>query len=64
MPEHDTQPPISVRDLYPEMSDEELAEAEANLERYLLVLMHIHDRLNNKADDTANGDEKQRGFAG
>jgi hypothetical protein len=37
--------PITIRDLYPEMNDEELAEAEANLRRYVAVIVRIHDRL-------------------
>lgn len=37
--------PITVRDLYPEMSDSELSEAEANLKRFVAVLVRIYDRL-------------------
>ena len=37
--------PITIRDLYPHMTDEELAVAEANLKRYVAVLVRIHDRL-------------------
>jgi hypothetical protein len=37
--------PITIRDLYPHMSDEELAVAEANLKRYVAVLVRIYDRL-------------------
>ena len=37
--------PITIRDLYPQMSDEELAMAEANLRRYVAVVVRIYDRL-------------------
>ena len=37
--------PITIRDLYPHMSEEELAVAEANLKRYVAVIVRIYDRL-------------------
>jgi hypothetical protein len=37
--------PITIRDLYPQMSEEELAVAEANLKRYVAVVVRIYDRL-------------------
>jgi len=37
--------PIRIRDLYPHMSDEELAEAEANLKAYVAVIVRIDDRI-------------------
>jgi hypothetical protein len=37
--------PITIRDLYPHLSEGELAVAEANLRRYLAVIMRIYDRL-------------------
>ena len=37
--------PITIRDLYPHLSEEELAVAEANLRRYVAVLVRIYDRL-------------------
>ena len=37
--------PITIRDLYPQMSDEELAIAETNLKRYVALIVRIHDRL-------------------
>jgi hypothetical protein len=37
--------PITIRDLYPQMSEAELAVAEANLKRYVALLARIHDRL-------------------
>jgi len=36
---------ITIRDLYPHMTDEELAVAEANLERYVALIVRMHDRL-------------------
>ena len=37
--------PITIHDLYPHMSEEELAVAEANLRRYVAVIVRIYDRL-------------------
>ena len=37
--------PITLRDLYPHLTDDQLEEAEANLERYLAVMMRIAERL-------------------
>jgi hypothetical protein len=37
--------PITIRDVYPQMSDEELSIAEANLKRYVAVIVRIYDRL-------------------
>ena len=37
--------PITIRDLYPHMTEEELAVAEANLRRYVAVIVRIYDRL-------------------
>jgi hypothetical protein len=39
------QQPINLHDLYPHFTDEQLKEAEANLERYLGVMMRIVERL-------------------
>jgi hypothetical protein len=36
---------ISIRDLYPELNEEELAEAEENLMSYLKVIIGINERL-------------------
>jgi hypothetical protein len=36
---------IAIRDPYPHMNEEELAEAEANLKRYVAVIVRIYDRL-------------------
>ena len=37
--------PITIRDLYPHMNEEELAVAEANLRRYVAVVVRIYERL-------------------
>lgn len=39
---------VSIRDLYPELSDQELKEAEQNLENYLEVALRIFDRIENE----------------
>jgi hypothetical protein len=39
------QKPITIRQLYPDMSDEELAAAEANLTRYVAMIARIYGRL-------------------
>jgi len=59
--------PITIRDLYPHMSEEELAGAEANLRRYVAVIVRIYDRLQaegkpwpkplNRTDLTLSGDD-------
>jgi hypothetical protein len=59
--------PITIRDLYPHLSEGELAVAEANLRRYLAVIMRIYDRLQaegkpwpkpiDHADLTLSGDD-------
>lgn len=36
---------VTICDLYPHMNREELAKAETNLKRYVVVLIRIHDRL-------------------
>lgn len=41
----DNQAPIAINDLYPNFSAEELEEAEANLRRYLAVLVRMAERL-------------------
>ena len=37
--------PITVRDLYPNMGEGDLAAAEASLGRYVAVVTRIHERL-------------------
>jgi hypothetical protein len=36
---------VTIRDLYPHMTDAELAAAEANLKRYVTVIVRIYERL-------------------
>lgn len=38
----------NIRDLFPELTDEQLAETENNLEQYLELALRIYDRI---ADD-------------
>jgi len=38
-------PPVTIRDLYPHLNDEQLKEAEENLERYLELTLRIYDRI-------------------
>lgn len=45
----DQQQSISLRDLYPHLLDEQLEEAEANLVRFLAVMVRIAERLKNSA---------------
>ena len=44
----------TIRDLYPHLTEEELKEAEANLERYLELVLRIFERIETeeKQDDT------------
>jgi hypothetical protein len=42
MPKHQR---ITIRELYPDFTDKELKEAEANLKRYVQILWRIHERL-------------------
>jgi hypothetical protein len=41
----DTCPSQSIRNLYPHLTDAELAEAEVNLDRYLALVLRIYERL-------------------
>lgn len=36
---------ISLRELYPDLSEQELEEAEENLERYIELVLRIHERI-------------------
>ena len=38
-------PAPSIRDLYPNFTEKELAEAEDNLEQYLLLMLRIYERI-------------------
>lgn len=42
---------ITLRDLYPHLTNEQLEEAEGNLERYLGVMMRIAERLRSEGYD-------------
>ena len=44
-PTMDKSQPITIRELYPNMTDDELAVAEANLKRYVAAIVRIYDRL-------------------
>jgi hypothetical protein len=41
----DNKTEITIRDLYPHLNEAELAEAEDNLERYLMLVLRIFERL-------------------
>ena len=41
----DTKSTPTIRDLYPGLTDEQLAEVEDSLERYLALVMRIFERL-------------------
>jgi hypothetical protein len=44
----------TLRDLYPHLSEEELAEAEDNLERYLKLVLRLFERMEAEADLAAD----------
>ena len=52
----DTQQASSLRDLYPHLTAAQLEEAEANLERFLGVMMRIAERLRNDGFDLSAPD--------
>jgi hypothetical protein len=39
------EPLITIADLYPDFTKEELEEAESNLRRYLAALLHMSERI-------------------
>jgi hypothetical protein len=41
----DNTPELTILDLYPQLTENELAEAEDNLERYLTLVLRIFERL-------------------
>lgn len=49
----DQKPAPTIRELYPNLSEKELAEAEENLDQYLLVILRIFERLERESEDTA-----------
>jgi hypothetical protein len=51
----DKKPAPTIRDLYPDLSDEQLAEVEDTWERYLALVLRIFERLESQGDlPTAN----------
>lgn len=42
--------PPTLRDLYPDLNEEQLAEVEDSLERYLALVMRIFNRLESESD--------------
>ena len=55
-PEPRKHPVPTIRDLYPHLSEEQLKEAEENLERYLELLLRVFERF--QADPKAYADFK------
>jgi len=43
---------ITIRDLYPHLTEAELAEAEDNLERYLMLVLRIFERMELEASES------------
>lgn len=39
---------ITIKDLYPNFTDEQLVEAEENLKKYVLIMMRMTERLVNE----------------
>jgi hypothetical protein len=46
-------PEITIRELYPHLSDTQLTEAEENLERYIALAVRIYERLQADAEADA-----------
>jgi hypothetical protein len=46
----DKKPAPTIRDLYPELNEGQLAEVEDSLERYLALVMRIFERLESQTD--------------
>ena len=54
----DNNPAPTIRDLYPNFTDQELAEAEDNLERYLTLVLGIFERRElEKAEQLTEGSD-------
>jgi hypothetical protein len=49
----DQKPPPTIRDLYPDLSEAQLAEVEDTWERYLALVLRIFNRLESQTDTTA-----------
>jgi hypothetical protein len=50
----DKNPIPTIRDLYPHFTEQELAEAEDNLERYLALLLRIFERVESETNTRAS----------
>ena len=50
----DKAPASIIRDLYPHLSEKELAEAEDNLERYLSIVLRIFERVESEMSPQAD----------
>lgn len=44
-PHFSKKPQVTIRDLYPGLTDEELQEADENLERYVELVLRIYERI-------------------
>jgi hypothetical protein len=49
----DKNPAPTIRDLYPGLSDDQLAEVEYTLERYLALVLRIFERVESETDAAA-----------
>jgi len=49
-PPLDKEPDLTIRDLYPHLNDEQLAEVEDTLERYLALVLRIFERRETEAE--------------
>jgi hypothetical protein len=50
----DTNPVPTIRDLYPHFTEQQLAEAEDNLERYLTLVLRIYERIQANSESYAH----------
>lgn len=48
-----SKPEPAIRNLYPHLSDEQLAQVEDNLERYLALVLRIFEREESQVDSPA-----------
>jgi hypothetical protein len=49
-----TNPPVALRDLYPDFTEDQLKETEFNIERYLAVMIRIANRLRAEGYDLSD----------
>ena len=49
----ENKPAPTIRDLYPDLNEAELAQVEDSLERYLALVLRIFERLESEADAKA-----------